>query len=60
MLFKTENSKHWNDGKFYEEFVYLEPEGAQFLVDAASGWLGSITFRSTSSTPNLIHLISFC
>lgn len=32
VLFKTENSKHWNDGKFYEEFVYLEPDGAAFLV----------------------------
>jgi arylformamidase len=33
ILFKTENSKHWADGKFYEQFVYLEPEAAQFLVD---------------------------
>jgi arylformamidase len=33
VLLKTENSKHWNDGKFYEEFVYLEPDGAQFLVE---------------------------
>jgi arylformamidase len=33
VLFKTENSKHWEDGRFYEEFVYLQPEGAQFLVD---------------------------
>ncbi len=33
VLLKTQNSKHWNDGRFYEEFVYLEPEGAQFLVD---------------------------
>jgi len=33
VLFRTENSNHWNDGKFYEEFVYLEPEGAQVLVD---------------------------
>jgi arylformamidase len=32
VLFKTENSAHWEDGKFYEEFVYLEPEGAEFLV----------------------------
>jgi arylformamidase len=32
-LFKTENSKHWNDGRFFEEFVYLEPEAAQVLVD---------------------------
>jgi arylformamidase len=33
ILFKTENSKHWTDGKFYEQFVYLEPEAAQVLVD---------------------------
>jgi arylformamidase len=32
VLFKTDNSKHWQDGKFYEEFVYLEPDGAEFLV----------------------------
>jgi arylformamidase len=33
VLFKTENSKHWNDGRFFEEFVYLEPKAAQVLVD---------------------------
>jgi arylformamidase len=33
VLFKTENSKHWDDGSFYEDFVYLEPEGAQFLLE---------------------------
>jgi len=33
VLFKTDNSEHWNDGVFYENFVYLEPEAAQFLVD---------------------------
>ncbi len=32
VLFKTENSNHWLDGRFYEEFVYLEPEGAEFLA----------------------------
>jgi len=32
VLFKTHNSKHWQDGKFYEEFIYLEPDGAEFLV----------------------------
>jgi len=32
VLFKTENSAHWQDDKFYEEFVYLEPSGAEFLV----------------------------
>ena len=33
VLFKTDNSKHWQDNKFYEDFVYLEPEGAEFLVE---------------------------
>jgi arylformamidase len=33
VLFKTENSKRWRDGKFFEEFVYLEPEGAEFLIE---------------------------
>jgi len=33
VLFKTENSKHWQDGSFYEQFVYLEPEAAQFLIE---------------------------
>jgi len=32
VLFKTENSKRWQDGKFYEDFVYLDPGGAEFLV----------------------------
>jgi arylformamidase len=31
-LFKTENSKHWQDGKFYEEFVYLDPGGAEVIA----------------------------
>jgi arylformamidase len=33
VLFKTDNSQHWNDKKFYEQFVYLEPEAAEFLVE---------------------------
>jgi arylformamidase len=33
VLFKTDNSSHWQDGKFYEEFVYLQPDGADFLVE---------------------------
>jgi arylformamidase len=32
VLFKTDNSTHWNDGTFYEEFVFLEPDAAEFLV----------------------------
>jgi arylformamidase len=33
VLFKTENSKHWRDGKFYEDFVYLDPEAAEFIAE---------------------------
>src|SRR5688572_1427882 len=33
VLFKTDNSSHWQDGRFYEDFVYLEPDGAEFLVE---------------------------
>lgn len=33
VIFKTDNSGHWKDVDFYEEFVYLEPEGARFLVE---------------------------
>jgi len=40
VLFKTENSKHWNDGTFYQDFVYLEPEGAKFLVERGVSVVG--------------------
>ena len=33
VLFRTDNSSHWKDAGFWEQFVYLEPQGAQFLVD---------------------------
>ena len=33
ILFRTDNSPHWKDAGFWEEFVYLEPEGARFLVE---------------------------
>ena len=40
ILFKTDNSKHWQDGKFYEEFVYLQPDGAEFLVECGVRLVG--------------------
>src|SRR5438552_8934276 len=40
VLFKTENSKHWNDGKFYESFVYLDPSGAEFIVEQGMRLVG--------------------
>ena len=33
VLFKTDNSDHWQDEEFYENFVYLEPDAAAFLVE---------------------------
>jgi len=32
ILLKTDNSSHWQDGKFHESFVYLEPDGAEFVA----------------------------
>jgi arylformamidase len=40
VLFKTENSKHWSDGRFYEEFVYLEPDAAEFIAQQGVRLIG--------------------
>jgi len=54
VLFKTENSNHWNDGKFYEEFVYLEPDGAEFLVQQGV-WLVGIDYLSIDKYKSAAH-----
>ncbi len=61
VLFKTENSKHWQDGKFYEQFVYLAPDGAEFLVEQSVKLVGidylSIDkFRSESHPSHFVLL----
>ncbi len=61
VLFKTENSSHWNDGKFYEEFVYLEPSGAEFLAErgvrlAGIDYLSIDKFKSESHPAHLVLL----
>jgi arylformamidase len=61
VLFKTENSKHWQDEKFYEEFVYLEPEGAEFLVErglklVGIDYLSIDKFRSESHPTHFVLL----
>jgi arylformamidase len=33
VLFKTDNSALWADKSFHKDFVYLEPDAAEFLVD---------------------------
>jgi arylformamidase len=61
VLLKTENSKHWKDGKFFEEFVYLEPDGAQFLADrgvrlVGIDYLSVDKFRSPSHPSHFVLL----
>jgi len=61
VLFKTDNSEHWNDGKFYEEFVYLEPEGAEMLVQqgvrlVGIDYLSIDKFRSPSHPSHFVLL----
>jgi arylformamidase len=61
VLLKTENSKHWRDGKFFEEFVYLEPDGAQSLVDrgvrlVGIDYLSIDKFRSESHPSHFVLL----
>lgn len=33
ILFKTSNSALWSSDKFFEDFVFVSPEAAQFLAD---------------------------
>ncbi len=58
VLFKTENSKHWQDGSFYQDFVYLEPEGARFLVDLGIQLVG-IDYLSIEKFRAEKHLTHF-
>jgi arylformamidase len=61
VLFKTDNSGHWQDGKFYEEFVYLQPDGAEFLVErrvrlVGIDYLSIDKFKSESYPTHMILL----
>ena len=58
VLFKTENSKHWRDEAFYEDFVYLEPEGAEFLVERGVRLVG-IDYLSIEKFKAEKHLTHF-
>lgn len=61
VLFKTENSRHWKDGKFYENFVYLEPDGAEFIAEhgirlVGIDYLSIDKFRSESHPSHFVLL----
>ena len=58
VLFKTENSKHWNDGKFYEDFVYLEPDAAELLVERGVRVVG-IDYLSIDQFKSVRHPTHF-
>ena len=32
VLFKTDNSNLWSDSEFHEDFCYIEPDAAEFLI----------------------------
>jgi arylformamidase len=61
VLFKTDNSNHWQDGKFYEQFVYLQPDAAEFLVQrgvrlVGIDYLSIDRFHSDSHPAHLVLL----
>src|SRR6185369_5419698 len=58
VLFKTDNSEHWNDGAFYESFVYLEPDAAQFLADSGVRVVG-IDYLSIDRYQSSQHSVHF-
>jgi arylformamidase len=40
VLFKTDNSARWADKVFHRDFVYLEPDAAEFLVERGMRLVG--------------------
>lgn len=61
VLFKTDNSNHWDDDRFFEDFVYLEPEAATFIADrgvqlVGIDYLSIDSFRSTNHPAHFILL----
>jgi arylformamidase len=62
VLFKTENSKHWGDAQFFEDFVYLEPDGAEFVAEQGVRLVGidylSIDKFNSESHPSHFVLLT--
>jgi arylformamidase len=40
VLFRTRNSDEWSDSAFKDDFVYIEPEAAQWLADRGTLLIG--------------------
>jgi arylformamidase len=59
VLFKTDNSGHWGDLGFHEDFVYLEPDGARFLVERRIRLVGIdyLSIDAYESVDHASHLV---
>lgn len=55
VLFKTKNSGRWSEKKFFTDYVYLTPEGADFLVKQKVKLVG-IDYLSIDEYGNKLHL----
>jgi arylformamidase len=58
VLFKTDNSSHWNEDTFYEDFVYLEPQAGEFLVEKGIRLVG-IDYLSIDKFRSVEHPTHF-
>ena len=58
VLFLTDNSSHWQDAGFWKRFVYLEPQGTQFLVERGIRLVG-IDYLSIDRFGSADHALHF-
>jgi arylformamidase len=62
VVFRTDNSGHWSDPGFYDQFVYLEPDAARFVAKHGVRLVGidylSIDGYTASEHPSHFVLLS--
>ena len=58
VVFRTDNSAHWSDPGFYDQFVYLEPEAARFLAQCGIRLVG-IDYLSIDAYTSVDHASHF-
>lgn len=57
VLLKTSNSARWDKGEFFSDFVYLSPEGADFLASKGVVLVGidSLSIKQKGNPDNRSH-----
>lgn len=57
ILLKTSNSKRWSSGVFFEDFVFLSPEGAEYLASKEVSLVGidSLSIKQKGNPDNSPH-----